>query len=57
MTYKINDFVQREESMGDLSKSPPVIALSTIEDSLFLFTSLGIWQIKTKTILTDVRRV
>ncbi len=43
--------------MGDLSKSPPVIALSTVEDSLFLFTSLGIWQIKTKTILTDVRRV
>jgi hypothetical protein len=56
-TYKINEFVQREENAGDLNKSPPVIALNSMEDSMFLFTSLGIWQIKTKTVLTDVKPI
>ena len=56
-TYKINDFIQREEGVGDLNKSPPVLALNTMEDSLYMFTSLGVWQIKTRTVLTDVRRV
>lgn len=33
------------------------MALNTMEDSMFLFTSLGIWQIKTNTILTDVKPI
>lgn len=56
-TYRINEFVQREDNIGDLSKSPPVIALSTREDSLLLFTSLGIWQVNTNTILTDIKPI
>ena len=56
-TYKIDQFIQREEQLGQLNISPPVIAASSNEEILYIFTSLGIWEVKTKTILSNVRYV
>lgn len=56
-SYKITEFVQREEFSADLNKSPPKLALSSREDYLFLFTSLGVWQINTRTVLADLKKI
>jgi hypothetical protein len=43
--------------MSNTNISPPVIALNSQESILYVFTSLGIWQIQTKTILTDIKMI
>jgi hypothetical protein len=56
-TFRIDKFVRREDPQLDLTRSPPAIALSSQEDSLYLFSALGIWQAATSTVLADFRPV
>ncbi len=56
-SFRIDKLIRREESQADLSLSPPVIALSSKEDSLFLFSPLGIWRVAVNTVLADVKGV
>jgi hypothetical protein len=56
-TYKLTELIEKEDQSSDVTTSSPVMAASSQEDSLFVFTSLGVWQVKTKTVLTNVRKI
>lgn len=56
-SFRIDKYIRREESQADLSRSPPVIALSSKEDSLYLFSPLGIWRVAVNTVLADFKLV
>lgn len=57
-SYKMTQLAQREEEEGgDLTLSPPTMALNSREDKLYIFTSKGIWGVDTKTVLATVKKI
>ena len=54
-TYKLNKFVEGAQSSSDVSVSPPVLATDAKEEYLYIFSSLGVWVVDTKTVLSNVK--
>jgi len=54
-TYKLNKIIDESSSNSDVSISSPVLATDAREEFLYIFSSLGVWVVDTKTILSNVR--
>jgi hypothetical protein len=55
-SYKLNALMDHQENT-EATTSTPVMAASTKENYIYIFTNIGIWELETKTILTSVKKI